>query len=511
MVPQTIKFYFARFACTLFLMFGIGFSSLYFIHEVALPNIVFDDWAVQWSIFLVCLFFGFIGYGMLGEQRFSNALHNLKKISPNSLSKNIKFQFENLIEFTYSSYFLPSTGKRYRNLSVLQYADYLLSIGEESPRALSYYVQAFIQSPQNSRFRKPLLSILNRGQELSVQEMDLLLIMYQQEKQHDPVFTSYLARLFLRAKQWSGQTEPLFLSALDEKNELSEEIVKFVLPIYLAHRRTDERALSFFVKALAFSVAEEKQIKFILAQSYCEGNLLGVAPDLHKKCEEIFYKLEPSEQEELKSKIDETRIAFKLKKVKLFRKEDLQDLKRLKVEIGLAATKTSLIVKGIIWFGLGLRNSGKWMLLKTLHGAYLFGNLSFKKKFTTFFIFSILIMIGMSFKEVWAPNFGQGKDVFQRSPIVHNESIKSEKGNRVFAVQVGAVSSVKEANKLVEKLKRKNIKNVYIVKSKRRQGGLWYKLRVGKFSSRNKASEFANQLIASKKVKNYFITVIPKK
>ena len=72
-------------------MFGIGFSSLYFIHEVALPNIVFDDLAVQWSIFLVCLFFGFIGYGMLGEQRFTNALHNLKNISPNSLSKNIKF------------------------------------------------------------------------------------------------------------------------------------------------------------------------------------------------------------------------------------------------------------------------------------------------------------------------------------------------------------------------------------------------------------------------------------
>ena len=282
MVPQTIKFYFARFACTLFLMFGIGFSSLYFIHEVALPNIVFDDWAVQWTIFLVCLFFGFIGYGMLGEQRFSNALHNLKNISPNSLSKNIKFQFENLIEFTYSSYFLPTTGKRFRNLSVLQYADYLLSIGEESPRALSYYVQAFIQSPQNSRFRKPLLSILNRGQELSGQEMDLLLIMYQQEKQHDPVFTSYLARLFLRAKQWSGQTEPLFLSALDEKNELSEEIIKFVIPIYLAHRRTDERALSFFIKALAFSVEDEKKIINILAQSYCEGNLLGVAPHLHR-------------------------------------------------------------------------------------------------------------------------------------------------------------------------------------------------------------------------------------
>ena len=511
MVPQTIKFYFARFACTLFLMFGIGFSSLYFIHEVALPNIVFDDWAVQWSIFLVCLFFGFIGYGMLGEQRFSNALHNLKNISPNSLSKNIKFQFENLIEFTYSSYFLPSTGKRFRNLSVLQYADYLLSIGEESPRALSYYVQAFIQSPQNSRFRKPLLSILNRGQELSGQEMDLLLIMYQQEKQHDPVFTSYLARLFLRAKQWSGQTEPLFLSALDEKNELSEEIIKFVLPIYLAHRRTDERALSFFVKALEFSLEDEKKIKNILAQSYCEGNLVGVAPHLHRKCEEIFYKLESSQQEELKSKADETRIAFKLKKIKLFRKEDLQDLKRLKVEMGLVTTKISLIKKGMIWFGLRLRNSGKWVLLKILDGAYLFGNLPFRKKFTAFGIVSILIIIGMSFKEVWSPNYGQVKGTFQGSPKVTNGSIENKKGSRVFTVQIAAVTSAKQANKLVEKLKRKNIENLYITKSKRRSGGLWYKLRVGQFSSKNKASEFANQLIASKKVKNYFIISMPKK
>ena len=511
MVPQTIKFYFARFACTLFLMFGIGFSSLYFIHEVALPNIVFDDWAVQWSIFLVCLFFGFIGYGMLGEQRFTNALHNLKNISPNSLSKNIKFQFENLIEFTYSSYFLPSTGKRFRNLSVLQYADYLLSIGEESPRALSYYVQAFIQSPQNSRFRKPLLSILNRGEELSGQEMDLLLIMYQQEKQHDPVFTSYLARLFLRAKQWSGQTEPLFLSALDEKNELSEEIIKFVLPIYLGHRRTDERALSFFVKALEFSVEDENKIKNILAQSYCEGNLVGVAPHLHRKCEEIFYKLESSQQEELKSKADETRIAFKLKKIKLFRKEDLQDLKRLKVEMGLVTTKISLIKKGMIWFGLRLRNSGKWVLLKILDGAYLFGTLPFRKKFTALGIVSILIVIGMSFKEVWSPNYGQGKNTFQGSPMVANGSIENKKGSRVFTVQIAAVTSAKQANKLVEKLKRKNIENLYITKSKRRSGGLWYKLRVGKFSSKNKASEFANQLIASKKVKNYFIISMPKK
>ncbi|HCG71856.1 MAG TPA: hypothetical protein DE038_00975, partial [Nitrospina sp.] len=150
MLFQTLKFYLARLTVSLFLVFGVGFSSLYFFHEVALPNVMFDDLAIQWLIFLVCLFFGFVGYGMLGEQRFYNSLHGLKNIPPKSVVGNIKNQFENLIEFTYSSYFLPATGKRYRNLSVLQFADYLISIGEETPKALNVYVQAFIQSPQNS-------------------------------------------------------------------------------------------------------------------------------------------------------------------------------------------------------------------------------------------------------------------------------------------------------------------------------------------------------------------------
>lgn len=511
MLYQTLKFYCARFAVTLLLMFGMGFAALYFIHEVALRNIVFDDLAIQWSLFLVCLFFGFIGYGMMGEQTFFNALHDLKNISPNSVVESIKCKFENLIEFTYSSYFLPATGKRYRNLSVLQFADYLLSIGEENPRAFNIYVQALIQSPQNSRFRKPLLSILNRGEELNQQEMDLLLIMFQQEEKHDPILTSYLARLFLKAKQWSGQTEPLFLSALEERNELSEEIIKFVLPIYLTHQRTDERALRFFVRALDFSVPEENQIRTILAQSYCEGNLVGVAPDLHRKCEEVFLNLEPKQQEELKSKSNETRIAFKLKKIKLFRKEDLHDLKQLKLEMGLMTSKLSLILRGFFWIGRMLVNLGKWILLKILDGAYLFGNLPLKKKFVSFVIVSILVVVGVGFKDVWFPTHGQKAEEIVENPAISKERAGGKKDDRVFTVQIAAVNSAKQANILVKKLKKRKIENLYIVKSKRRSGGHWYKLRVGKFSSKVQASEFANQLVAAKLVKNYFIISMPKK
>jgi hypothetical protein len=511
MLFQTLKFYLARLTVSFFLVFGVGFSALYFLHEVALPNVMFDDLAIQWSIFLVCLFFGFVGYGMLGEQRFYNSLHGLKNIPPSSVVGNIKNQFENLIEFTYSSYFLPATGKRYRNLSVLQFADYLLSIGEETPKALNVYVQAFIQSPQNSRFRKPLLSILNRGQELNPQEMDLLLIMFQKEEKHDPVLTSYLAGLFLKARQWSGQTEPLFLSALEEESDLSDEIVRFVLPIYLTHQRTDGRALKFYVKALGFTLPEEDQMKTILAQSFCDGNLMGVSPDLHRKCEEIFYQLPAAKQAELKSKSDETRIAYKLQKIKLFRKEDLQDLKQLKIEMRLVTSKVSLLWGGLAWSARVIKYIGKWMLLLVLDGAYWFGKLPLKVKLGSFATLLLFIIIGLGFKEIRFPIKGPGDFVSQRGSSAATDSSESKEDNRVYTVQIAAVISAKQANKLVRRLKGKGIKDLYIVKSKRRSDGHWYKLRAGQFTSKNRASEFANQLVAAKTVKNYFVISLPKK
>ena len=116
MLYQTIKFYIARLTLSLFMVVGAGFSFLYFVHEVALPNVIFDDFAIQWAVFIICVFFGFIGYGNIGEQRFHNSLYNLKNISPELLPGSIKNQFEELIKFTYSSYFLPAKGKKYRNL-----------------------------------------------------------------------------------------------------------------------------------------------------------------------------------------------------------------------------------------------------------------------------------------------------------------------------------------------------------------------------------------------------------
>ena len=406
MLYQTLKFYLARIAVSLILIFGLGYTVLFFLHEVALPNVLFDDVAIQWAIVLVCLFFGFIAYGMVGDQRFFNALHFLKGVSPRSEPEDIKNQFENLLSFTYSSYFLPDTGKQYRILGVLLYADYLLSIGDETPRALNIYVQAFLQSPKDSRFRKPLLAILNQGRELTQEEMDLLLIMFQQEEIHDPTLTHYLASLFLKAGQWSGKVESLFLSTLENQSELSDDIIQFALPIYLSHKRTDELALRFYLFALNFSVKEkeEEQIKHYLARSYCEGNLSGVAPHLHQKCGEIFSGMSPDQQEEIKRQSEENQISSKMKKVKLFRREDLQDLKRLKVEMGLVASRMTVLGRVGRWLVGKILSGFKWILLQVLEGLIRFGHLSLRAKLVSFSVVSVSIILVLGFSELTSKN-----------------------------------------------------------------------------------------------------------
>ncbi len=509
MLYQTLKFYLARIAVSLILIFGLGFTLLFFLHEVALPNVLFDDAPIQWAIFLVCLFFGFIAYGMVGEQRFFNALHFLKNFPPQSNPDDIKNQYENLLNFTYSSYFLPETGKQYRILGVLLYADYLLSIGDETPRALNIYVQAFLQSPGDSRFRKPLLAILNQGRELTREEMDLLLVLVQQEEIHDPALTHYLSSLFLEAGQWSGKVEPLFLSALEDQSELSSEIIQFALPIYLAHKRTDELALRFYLFALNYSVKEEEEIKNYLAHSYCEGNLAGVAPELHQKCGEVFAGLSSDQQAEARRQSEENRIASKLKKIKLFRREDLQDLKRLKVEMGLVAGRMTILRRGFGWLARKILIGFKWILLQVLEGLIQFGQLSLRAKLVSFAVLSVSIMLALGFSELVSKNEDNLSSPSLTSMLI-SKLAQIKKEDRVYTIQIAAVISAKHADKMIRRLKNKGIEGLYVVKDIRRAGGHWYKIRVGQFAAKDQAGAYANRLVDSKSIKNYFVISLPK-
>ena len=159
---QTLKYIFVRIGISLFLLFTFGFLTLYFVHEVALPNAVFDDSFIQWLLFLICVFIGFFAYGLVGEQRFHNAMHKFKDISSATDPEEVIDGFQAVLDFTYSAYFLPSKGKRLRNNVILQFADYLLFAGREDSRAQKIYLKAFFLRPQDSTYRTPLLSIFRK-------------------------------------------------------------------------------------------------------------------------------------------------------------------------------------------------------------------------------------------------------------------------------------------------------------------------------------------------------------
>ena len=231
MLFQSLKYFFARIGLSFGLFVTLGFSVLYFIHEMTFPDQAFDDSTIQWVMVMVSTFFGFFAYGMYGEQKFQNAFHALKNVGPKSNIEEVIQHFEALVRFTLSSYFLPGQGRRFRGLVVRKYADYLLLIGRHDPPALRIYLKAFLHNPKKSKFRAPLLTILDQGVDLKNEEIDLLLVMLKAEDFHDDVITNHLASVFLKKQVVTGKTEPLFLAAVENGSQDSEAILHFVVPI----------------------------------------------------------------------------------------------------------------------------------------------------------------------------------------------------------------------------------------------------------------------------------------
>ena len=85
------------------------------------------------------------------------------------------------------------------------------------------------------------------------------------------------------------------------------------------------------------------------------------------------------------------------------------------------------------------------------------------------------------------------------------KKIDGLKEPEIHTFQIAAFSSSKQARELINLLKKKGVRDVYQVRTKRKSGETWYKIRVGRFDSKENAQMFARQLIEQKTIKNYFI------
>lgn len=509
---QTLKYFLLRTGVSLFLFIFLGFFTLYLVHEIALPKTGFDDGMIQWTLLFISVFFGFFATGQIGDQRFQNAFHALIGAGPLNDKQLITRQFEKLLLFTESSYFLPGQARRFRGLVVRKYADYLLSIGREEPEALKIYLKAFLQSPKKSKFRSPLLSILRQGGDLTENEIDLLMVMLRAEDYKDAFIINHLAAIFLQKQKLSAKTEPIYLYAVENRSSVASEILKFVVPNLVANDRADMNALRFYLQALPLQLTEDRKMREILGKIYCQELFEGIDPVLHEKCGQTFSQLEPDKQVEIKQAVEDSRISGRLKKINLFSRDDIQEISHLKVRLGLKHSNLHRLGKGIQGIGIIFQRMAKGILLKLIDGVIYFGQARLWVKLGSLSLLFFLVVVGLGLVQ-WRS--GQEALIEENIPpppeaVVPRPKPIATKRNKVHSIQVAAVTSSKQANQLIKSLKKKGVKDIFIVKSPRKSGGNWYKIRVGPFDIKADALQMANRMMDDKLIQNYFVVSTPK-
>jgi hypothetical protein len=503
MFYQSFKYFLVRTGLTLFLILVFGYLALYFVHEVALPNVYFNDLWVKWAVVGICLFFGFVVYGIFGEHRFLSALSSLKHIDLKSVGPEIRKQFQNLFEFTGSSYFLPGKGRELRERLVQDYAEFLMSTGSEDPEALNVFLKAFLQDPKQIRFRNVLVSSLTRKEKLTDQEIDLMLVIMKTEGYEDHELLRHMVDVFLEQEWFTNKSESIFLKALQLKTGQEDKIISFMLPHLLDKKRADYLAVSFYLESLA-SLPEDRQgtLTYLVGTSYCEKRFKVLDPELHARCQQVFDSLEAPTKERLLQLAKDVKVSERWKRVKLFHSDDKQALERLKVYTGLSPTFWQVVGKKVSGLGGGIFNLVKKVVFKMFDGLNVMGSMNTATKL----VLAGLIFGGMFYVAVavdWKALVRSPKTV----PTAPPEQVEVPL-IKVFTLQVAAVKGKKQADATVRKLKKKKVEDVYVVKTQRKEGGFWYKVRVGKFRERDIAEKVAAILVNQKKIRSYFIIAL---
>jgi sporulation related protein len=503
MFYQSFKYILVRTGLTLFLVLALGYTSLYFVHEVALPNVHFNDLWIKWAVVGICLFFGFVVYGIFGEHRFLSALNSLRHIDLKTVGPEIRKQFQNLVEFTGSSYFLPGKGRELREQLIQDYAEFLMSTGSEDPEALNVFLKAFLRDPRQTRFRNVLVSALTRKEQLTDQEIDLLLVIMKTEGYEDRELLNHMVTVILAQEWFTNKSEPVFLKALQLKTGQENKIISFMLPYLLDKKRADYLAVNFYLESLSsLPEGQREAIAFLVSTSYCEERFKVLDPDLHARCKQVFDSLEAQTQERLLRMAKDAKVSEQWKRVKLFHSDDKQALERLKVYTGLSPTFWQVVGKKVAGLGGGVFNLIKKVIFKMFDGLNFMGGMNTTAK---------LLIAGFIFGGM----FYVAKAVDWKALIPAPQPVPTAPPEqavlptvKVFTLQVAAVKGKSQADATVRRLKQKKVENVYVVKIPRKEGGFWYKVRVGKFHEREMAEKIAAILMNQKKIRSYFIIAL---
>ncbi len=470
---------------------------LFFIHEVAMEGLPVNDLSIKWMLLFLSLFIGFFLYGVFGEYQFKKAISEVKNIDFREAGEEMVSRFKSLFRFTESSYFLPKKGRQLREEITLDYANFLMNLGREDEEALNIYLKAYLLAPDEEQFRNVLVSILTNKNKLTENEIDLLIIILKKENFQSTEIVNHLVNILLVKKSIGTKTEGVYLSALKNQSEHAEEIVKFWLPILLKQNRADHFAIQFYLNAFERINPEYyKHMVDLIGACYLDKRFKVMDPELHDRCKTFFERLEPEIRERIIRFFRNQNISERWKKVRLFRSEDKRLLKTAKTVVGLDDGGGSPIKDSFITLFKGLLFS----IFDTLNWV---GSLKWKYKLLIILLAISIIFVGkywVNFDSLFPPE-AVTSPIKKLPEVVNPEDALVT----IHTLQIAAVTSQSQANKIMRKLTKNKIKGVYLIKTKRESGGFWYKIRLGKFSNKQKAQQYAASLIEQKLIRNYFI------
>jgi cell division protein FtsN len=140
-----------------------------------------------------------------------------------------------------------------------------------------------------------------------------------------------------------------------------------------------------------------------------------------------------------------------------------------------------------------------------LDGLVAFGRLNLRTRVTVVSALVVLLMAGLGYRDWQVQQENAARMELKAKRTGEGKNLGREGGVKIHTLQVAAFPSSKQASRLVDSLTKKGIRGVYQVKSKNKSGGNWYKIRIGRFESKEDARRLASQLIDQKSIKNYFI------
>ncbi|NIQ02894.1 MAG: hypothetical protein GWM98_23045 [Nitrospinaceae bacterium] len=500
MFYQSFKYYLVRTGLSLFIFLVTGFLTLFFVHEIALPGVHINDFWIKIVLMLVSLFFGFVVYGMFGEHQFFKALEGLKRINLKDPDPEIRKQFQNLVDFTGSSFFLVNRGRELREKVLQDYASFLLSTGADDPEALNIFLKAYLADPQQTAFRHILVSTLTRKKDLGDPEADLLLTILKTEEYQDRDLLDFMVSFFLEQEKFTNQSEPVLLNALQLKTGQEEQIIRFLLPMLVEKGRTDYLAVHFYLQAWPYLSADNQKIVApLVGKCYAEEWFKVLDPELHSQCQEVFETLDKSEKEHFVRLARESRVGERWKQVQLVNPDDRRALERLKTAAGLSPTGREKINEDMGRLFQGILGLIKRFVFKIFDGLSALGSIGTPYK---------LILGALAAGGLWYVALGVDWKswIKSRQPqAVVPPPQETPVAQQVHTIQIAAVKSKEKADQTVSRLKKKKINEVYVVKTKRTSGGFWYKIRVGKFGRKAEAEAYALRLMENKTIRSYFI------